>query len=173
MRTGAGFEIDLPVNRFRERNQYRSTVVNFERAIRTLSLILDQKRNQIERGLRTLRQLRENYRIQTMAVQLAEERVLSADLNIQAGRASVLDLVIAQDELVATRISLSAALVDYISARLRLLLDIGIHDTDQERYWLNTNPTPLPDLFVATEPTPTEITAEDVLTPDMLFEETP
>ena len=173
VRTGAGFEIDLPVNRFRERNQYRSTVVNFERAIRTLSLILDQKRNQIERGLRTLRQLRENYRIQTMAVQLAEERVLSADLNIQAGRASVLDLVIAQDELVATRISLSAALVDYISARLRLLLDIGILDTDQERYWLNTNPTPLPDLFVATEPTPTEITAEDVLTPDMLFEETP
>jgi outer membrane protein TolC len=169
VRAGAGFEIDLPINRFRERNQYRATLVNFERSVRTLGLVLDQKRNFIERGLRTLTQLRENYRIQTLAVALAEERVTSADLNIQAGRAVVRDLVEAQNELLAAKNSLSAALVDYLSARLQLFLDIGILNTESERYWLEPNPT------TTTFSTKTEetVTTDDkaVTTPDALFEE--
>ena len=169
VRAGAGVEIDLPINRFNERNQYRGTLVNFERAIRTLSLILDQKRNSIERGLRTLTQVRENYRIQTLAVALAEERVTSADLNIQAGRAVVRDLVEAQNELLAARNSLSAALVDHLSSRLLLFLDIGILNSDTERYWLNPNPT------TTTFSTNTEQSANPdenaVTTPGALFEE--
>ena len=169
IRAGAGFEIDLPINRFRERNQYRAAVVNFERAIRTLGLTLDQKRNQIERGLRTLAQLRENYRIQTLAVTLAEERVTSADLNIQAGRAVVRDLVEAQNELLAAKNSRSAALVDYLSARLQLLLDIGILDTDIERYWLEPSPTTVP---LSNEPaSPAKAATVGVTTPETLFEE--
>ena len=169
VRAGAGVEIDLPVNRFRERNQYRATLVNFERAIRTLGLVLDQKRNSIERGLRTLAQLRENFRIQTLAVALAEERVTSADLNIQAGRAVVRDLVEAQNELLAAKNSLSAALVDYLSARLLLFLDIGILNTDTERYWLESNPT-----TTEFSPQTEEVVASDddaVTTPAALFEE--
>ena len=170
VRAGAGVEIDLPINRYRERNQYRATVVNFERAIRNLSLSLDQKRNQIERGLRTLRQLLENYRIETIAVELAVERVESANLNIQAGRAVVFDLVQAQDALIAAKNNLSSALVSYLSARLQLLLDIGILDTDIDQYWLEASPTTvsIPESAQEAE----EGSDTEVITPDTLFKVT-
>ena len=100
---------------------------------------------------------------------LAEERVKSADMNIKAGRAVVRDLVEAQNELLAAKNSLSAALVDYLSARLQLFLDIGILNTESERYWLEPNPT------TTTFSTKTEetVTTDDkaVTTPDALFEE--
>ena len=157
-------------DRYRERNQYRATVVNFERAIRNLSLSLDQKRNQIERGLRTLRQLLENYRIETIAVELAVERVESANLNIQAGRAVVFDLVQAQDALIAAKNNLSSALVSYLSARLQLLLDIGILDTDLDQYWLEASPTTvsIPESAQEAE----EGSDTEVITPDTLFKVT-
>ena len=170
VRAGAGVEIDLPINRYRERNQYRATVVSFERAVRTLSLALDQKRNQIERGLRTLNQLRENYRIETLSVALAEERVTSTDLNIEAGRAVVFDLVQAQDALIAAKNNLSAALVSYLSARLQLLLDIGILDTDIEAYWLKSSPTLIP--IPSNGPESDESEELEVITPDILFKVT-
>lgn len=168
LRAGVGFEIDLPINRYRERNQYRAVVVSFERALRTLSLALDQKRNQIERGLRTLDQLRENYRIETMSVALAEERVASAELNIQAGRAVVFDLVQAQDALIVAKNNLSAALVSYLSARLQLLLDIGILDTDIEAYWLKPSPTTIPIPTIQKQSI--EGQEAEVITPQTLFE---
>ncbi len=170
VRAGAGVEIDLPINRYRERNQFRATVVNFERAIRTLSLVLDQKRNQIERGLRTLDQLRENYRIETLSVALAEERVTSAELNIAAGRAVVFDLVQAQDALIVAKNNLSSALVSYLSARLQLLLDIGILDTDIEEYWLQASPTTISIPTLARETDASE--GPKVITPETLFETT-
>jgi hypothetical protein len=40
IRAGMGVELDLPINRFRERNQYRSTIISFEAALRRLSLAL-------------------------------------------------------------------------------------------------------------------------------------
>ncbi len=168
VRAGAGIEIDLPVNRYRERNQYRATVVNFERAIRALGLALDEKRNEINRGLRTLRQLRENYEIETTSVRLAEERVESAELTIRAGRAEPFDLVLAQDDLIAAKNNLSTALVSYLSARLQLLLDIGILDTDIEEYWLKASPT-----TVAIPNTSGEQSENtEVISPDQLFKVT-
>ncbi len=168
LRTGAGLEIDWPLHRLHERNQYRATLINFEAAIRTLSLNLDQKRNAIERGVRNLAQLRGNYRIQGLAVQLAEERVANADLNIQANRATVRDLVEAQDNLLAAKNSLSAALVDYLSARLFLLLDIGILNTGIERYWLKPEASTLPPA-PASEPRP-EAPDDGLVSPETLFQ---
>ncbi len=170
VRAGAGIEIDLPINRYRERNQYRATVVNFERAIRTLGLALDEKRNQIKLGIRNLNQLQENYKIETTSVRLAEQRVESANLTIQAGRAAPFDLVLAQDDLIAAKNNLSTALVSYLSARLQLLLDIGILDTDIEEYWLKASPTLIPI------PSESEVEGEsentEVISPDQLFKVT-
>ena len=138
IRVGLGLELDLPINRFRERNQYRSTIISFEASLRRLSLVLDNKRNAILLGLRSLRQYEQNYTIQKLAVELAAERVTGNDLNYQAGRATVRDIVEAQDDLVAARNGLTKLMVDYLAARMSLLLEIGILRTEQEEFWIET-----------------------------------
>ncbi|MBT4275979.1 MAG: TolC family protein [Verrucomicrobia bacterium] len=137
IRAGMGVELDLPINRFRERNQYRSTIISFEAALRRLSLALDNKRNQIRLGLRNLKQFEQNYQIQKLAVQLADERVTGADLNYQAGRATLRDIQDAQDDLVAARNSLITLVVDYLEARMSLLLDIGVLRTKGNAFWID------------------------------------
>ena len=137
IRAGMGVEFDLPINRFRERNQYRSTIISFEAALRRLSLALDNKRNQIRLGLRNLKQFEQNYQIQKLAVQLADERVKGADLNYQAGRATIRDIQDAQDDLVAARNSLITLVVDYLESRMSLLLDIGILRTNRNAFWID------------------------------------
>jgi outer membrane protein TolC len=137
IRAGMGVELDLPINRFRERNQYRSTIISFESALRRLSLALDNKRNQIRLGLRDLRRIEQSYPIQKMSVQLADERVKGADLNYQAGRATIRDIQDAQDDLVEARNSLITLVVDYLEARMFLLLDIGILRTKHDAFWIN------------------------------------
>lgn len=137
IRAGMGVELDLPINRFRERNQYRSTIISFESALRRLSLALDNKRNQIRLGLRNLKRIEQNYQIQKLAVELAAERVTGADLSYQAGRATIRDIQDAQDDLVAARNSLITLMVDYLEARMSLLLDIGILRTSNDTFWNN------------------------------------
>lgn len=136
IRAGVGFQLNLPLDRLRERNSYRATLINFESELRNLTLALDQLRDRIDRGLRTLEQRRQNYQIQQSALQLANERVESASEQIQAGRAEVRDLVEAQDAQIAAENAVTAALVDYQEERLRLLLDMGVLETSGNQFWL-------------------------------------
>jgi outer membrane protein TolC len=136
IRAGAGFELDLPFDRLAERNEYRATLVDFESELRTLTLTLDNLKDSIERGLRTLEQRRQNYQIQKNALELANRRVASSTMLQQAGRAEVRDLVEAQDAQIAAQNAVTSALVAYQEARLQLMLDIGALDTQPPKFWL-------------------------------------
>lgn len=136
LRAGVGVELNLPIDRLRERNNYRATLISFESQLRNLALTLDSLKDSIERGLRTLEQRRQTYEIQQGALQVANRRVLSATQLIEAGRAEVRDLVEAQDAQVAAQNAVTQAIVSYQDAMLRLLLDIGILETESPRFWL-------------------------------------
>ena len=136
VRAGVGVELNLPIDRLRERNNYRATLISFESELRSLALTLDQLKDSIERGLRTLEQRRQTYLIQQGALQVADRRVLAANQLIEAGRAEVRDLVEAQDAQVAAQNAVTQALVSYQDAMLTLLLDIGILETESPRFWL-------------------------------------
>ncbi len=138
LRVGAGIQLNLPLDRLRQRNNYRSTLVNFERAIRTLSLRLDEKKNQIETGLRNVEVSRRAYEILKSSVEINERRVEGQKLSQQAGRGTVLDLNNAQNALVRAQNSLTSAMVNNLQAKLDLLLNIGVLDTDIEAFWKNT-----------------------------------
>jgi outer membrane protein TolC len=134
----SGVELRLPLDRLRERNAYRTQLINFERAIRNLSLALDSMRNDVRTGLRSLEQTRQNYDIQKLANELANRRVESVKMSLEAGRTGVQirDLLDAQSALLTARNSVTQVLIDYHLARLNLLVDIGRLDTDSERFWL-------------------------------------
>lgn len=136
VRAGVGLQLDLPFSRLPERNNYRATIVSFEAQLRDFTLTLDTLRDSIERGLRTLEQRRQNYQIQKNALELANRRVASTELLMQAGRAEVRDLVEAQDAQINAQNAVTAAVVDHQEARLQLMLAIGALQTEQEKFWL-------------------------------------
>lgn len=183
VRANVGIQLNLPLDRLQERNQYRSTVIQFEAAIRRLGLTFDQLRNLIDQELRQLEQLRQSYQIQSNAVALAENRVEGNRLRLQAGTVIFRDLNESQDALIDAQNAVTGVLVDYLEVRLGLLADLGILSTEGEAFWLNdkalkvnldkwrsakpvpaeTAPTPTPEVEVSADedaiPTPEQIFA--------------
>ena len=135
----AGLELNLPIDRLQERNSYRTALVSFESELRAFTLTLDTLKESIHKGLRTLEQQRQNYDIQKNALELANRRVTSATMLLEAGRAEVRDLVDAQDAQISAQNAVTTALVDYQQSRLQLLLDIGGLDTAPPQFWLKGN----------------------------------
>ncbi len=162
-----GLQLNLPLDRLVERNNYRATFVSFERQLRALSLALDEVRDNVRQGLRSLELARQSYDIQRVSVELANRRVESANLLIQAGRAQIRDLLEAQSAQLQALIAFTTALVDYHVARLGLLRDLGLLNTDEEAFWLK--PQSLPKRGESPAPAGPAIPVDEVITPDQLF----
>ncbi len=167
VRYNFGLQLDLPIDRLRERNSYRAALVNFEADIRNLALDLDSLKDRIERGVRTLEQRRQNYLIQQNALQLANRRVESSALLLEAGRGTVLDLVDAQNEQISAQNSVTSALVNYQATRLELLLTIGIVETESAKFWFRGQLEDTPELI--TTDTRVDFASEQPLDPDAIF----
>jgi outer membrane protein TolC len=132
----AGVTLDLPLDRLPERNAYRRELVSFESQLRSLSLTLDSYREQIDRGLRTLERARLNYLNAREELSVSERRVENETMSLEAGRRTILNLREAQDSLIQAQNRLVIAFTDYLGTRLSLLLDIGVIDTEPEKFWL-------------------------------------
>ena len=126
---------DLPWNRTSQRNAYRRSLVDLERAERDLQQAEDQVKLDIRNDLRNLLTARESIKIQLVAVSVARRRVNSVELFLQAGRAEIRDLLDAQESLVSAQDSLTANLVDYRVATLALQRDMGLLETDEKGLW--------------------------------------
>lgn len=167
-----GLEVNLPLDRLKERNSFRSSLISFEQQLRTLALALDNVRNDLRVGLRTLEQKRKDYDIQMAAVNLAKRRVESATLLLQAGRAQMRDLLDAQSSLLTALNNFNAVLVDYHVARWGLLSNLGVIRTDIEAFWAAEQPIPQPAGAAAPAgeaKAATPAAKEDLIPPDKLF----
>ena len=170
VRRSVGVQLDLPLDRLNERNDYRASLIAFESELRSLSLTLDQLRSIIDEGIRELERLQQNYEIQTNAVLLAEKQVNGAQLSIESGNAIYRDLEEAQDDLIAAQNAQTAALVDYLESRLNLLVDLGILNTDTNQFWLtDASRINIPAGIGSTSTTSTISDDGEVMTPDELF----
>jgi len=123
---GLGLVLDLPLSRTPERNTYRRSLISWQAAARGAAELEDQIAGELRGLLREVTSRRESQRIQENAVHLAQKRVESAGLNLQAGRASTRDLLEAQEALVSSQNAQTRALIDYTLARLDLVLDMGL-----------------------------------------------
>jgi outer membrane protein TolC len=132
----AGLSLDLPVDRLRERNTYRSTLISFESQLRSLSLTFDTYRNLIHRGLRTVEQARLNILNGVESLHVAERRVDNNAMLLEAGRATIRDLREAQDSLIQSQNQLATLYTAYLIARLNLALNVGLIDTRPTKFWL-------------------------------------
>ncbi len=136
VRYTAGVRLNLPIDRLRERNTYRATLISFESQIRALGLVLDTYKNRIDRGLRTIEQARLNYLNGVESLNVAKRRVENYRLQLEAGRATPRDLREAQDSLIEAENNLSVLYAAYLEARLGLMVNLGIIKIEPRKFWL-------------------------------------
>jgi len=125
-RWSVGLGYEAPWERTAARNQYRESLMALDRAQREYEEAEDRVKAEIRNGLRTLAEVREAVRIQTLSLDVARSRVASVQLYLQAGRAEMRDLLEAQDALVAAQDALVSALVNRRLAELQLQRDTGL-----------------------------------------------
>jgi len=165
----AGVRLNLPVDRLPERNAYRATLVSFESQLRSLSLTLDNFRDRIDRGLRTVEQARLNHLSATESLKVAQRRVENNTMLMEAGRATVRDVREAQDGLIQAENNLATIYAQYLTARLSLLLNVGLIDTRPDKFWLLD---PLQEQLTPAQrgPSPLQMPDDRVLPPEDFLE---
>jgi len=128
---GVDLTLDLPIQRVAERNAFRAAEIQLERERRNATEFADGIRADLRDALRELTARREDYEIQVNSVLLAERRIESARLNLEAGRALTRDLLEAQEDLVDAQNARTNSLIDYTLASLALYLDVGFLRLDE------------------------------------------
>jgi outer membrane protein TolC len=169
IRYTASLTLDLPVDRLRERNTYRSTLVSFESQLRSLASTLDNYKDRIDRGLRSLEEARLNYLNAVASLKVAERRVENNSLRLEAGRSTIRDVREAQDALISAQNTMARSYTAYLGVRLDLLVDIGVIDIAPERFWLMD---PLLDQLSPEQRMPSSLRMPDdqVLSPERFIE---
>jgi len=119
-------EWSLPFERLPQRNSYRRALVSRDEAQRSRLESEDQIRSSLRSDLRTAANRRDSYTIQAKAVELAQQRIESTRLKLDAGRADTRDLLEAQESLLEAQNALTSALIDYTLERLNLFLDMEL-----------------------------------------------
>lgn len=145
LRTDRGFYslllgIDLPIERTAERNSYRNSLIAYEQTVRSLQEIEDSVKLDVRSVLRDLLEARETIRIQAEAVRVAQRRVDSTDLFLQAGRAEIRDLLEAQNALNSAQNALTSAVVNYRIGELELQRDLGVLEVSSDGLWVEFDP---------------------------------
>ena len=163
-----GLKLNLPFNRVSERNAYRSSLIAFERQLRTLSAELDELLDGLRSDLRNLSRQRQNYFTQLEAGKNAEENLEATRQRLRLGFPGVRtrDVITAQDALLQSQLSLLGAGLEYHKTRLELLKDMGILNITHDDFWLKNIGVPeLQQPQAGQPPQP----LEDVLPPEQIL----
>ncbi len=138
--------VDLPIERTRERNEYRNSLIDLERATRSVQSLEDQIKLSIRNELRGLLEARETLKIQAQSVVVAEKRVRSSTIFLEAGRTEIRNLLEAQDSLLSAQNGLTRAVVDYRIAELELQRDLGLLEVNEQGLWREFSPEVIADV---------------------------
>lgn len=132
--------LDPPLNRTAERNNFRNSQIELDRAVRAAQAAEDRVKQQVRGNLRALLQARESLRIQSEAVRIAQRRVESSNLFLEAGRAAVRDVLEAQDALLSARNAFTEAMVDYRLTEIELQRNMGLLRVDARGQLIEMDP---------------------------------
>lgn len=122
--------LNLPLDRVSERNDYRKSYIALDQAVRAYQSLEDNIKLAVRQDLRNMAQAREELKIQTKAVLVAETGYKSASMFFEAGRSELRDLLDAQASLLSARNSLTSAVINYRLAELQFQRDAGILKID-------------------------------------------
>ncbi len=126
-----GLDYAFPFERLPQRNNWREAIIRREAAARTTELAEDRIRASLRDDLRQTTTQLEGLRIQQISVQLADRRIESTRLQLDAGLADTRQLLEAQESLLSAQNAATRALIDYTLARMGLYLDMELLRVDE------------------------------------------
>lgn len=127
-------ELDLALDRKAERNTFRRRLIEAKATRRDFEKLRNEVVHEVRNRWRDYLRAHRTYQIQRHSVELAQNRVDSTNMLLQAGRANTRDMLEAREALLSAQNSLVQAVVDYKVARLELARDMDIltvHKTGQ------------------------------------------
>jgi len=130
----------LNLDRKAERNAYRESLISLTQRRRAYMEDRDQVIFDVRQTYRDLREAAAQYEIRQMSLKLAEQRVESTAMLLQAGRAITRDLLEAQRSLLQAQNSRTSALVRYTIANLEFYRDLGILEVRPDGLWNEVTP---------------------------------
>jgi len=152
-----GVNWDLPLVRRLERNNYRVSLINYQRQRRSLMSTEDSILNNLRNELRQLRVLAETYQIQVELIALAYAQVENAlDTFAQppapgattgdAAQAAALtnQVLQAQNGLNNAQSRLYSTWINYLTNRMQLYRDLELMPLDIRGVWLDEDAVPKP-----------------------------
>lgn len=132
---GARIEFDLPLDKLPDRNTYKKALINLNRAQRNFENKRDTVILEVYQQYRNLQEYYQSYLIQKNSLALAERRIESTDLLLQAGRATTRDLLDAQESYLSAKNDLASSVVNYIVSYLRFLYSTESLEVDDNGVW--------------------------------------
>ena len=149
---------ELPLVRRAERNNYRASLIGYQRQRRTLMAFEDNIVNDVRNDIREARTLAALYRIQQRVVELGYSQVdnaretqfqpLAANVTQDAAASAALtqQLLQAQSNLLNAQNQLYTLWVSYITSRMSLYLDLELLQLDDRGVWIDEQITGTSDL---------------------------
>ena len=135
--TSLGLTFDAPLNRFTERNTFRASLINYQRAYRDLLQLEDTIKFSVRNDLRNLALDREQYLIAVASAALAYERVVSTSLEFRLGTGGVTarDFLEAQTAYIDALSNVASRHIEYIVDRTQLFLDLELLTVEEDGFW--------------------------------------
>ena len=122
----AGLQLDLPLDRLAERNAYRASLVNLQRAVRAVESLGERVKADVRSAIRGIRLARETLLIQQKNIETARQRLEFANELLIIGRSDdSRDVVEAQNALLSAQDSFEQARANLQIQILQFLRDTG------------------------------------------------
>ena len=137
---GGVLDLDLPLERTAERNNYRTSWIELEKNVRSAQRLEDDIKFDVRDGLRVLLEARETVGIQARAVEVARRRVRGTELFLEQGRAEIRDVLEARESLISAENALTGAIVRYRVAELEFQRDLGVLEVGSDGLWQEFHP---------------------------------
>ncbi len=130
-----GFDVDLPLDRKTQRNDYREALITLERQQRQYEEDMDIIKLAVRGAYRRLKETADRYKIEKNSLKLAQERVEMNKVLLDAGRVTTRILLDSQDDLLEAQNNVTRALIDHLDAKLSFYRDVGIMHVRPDGMW--------------------------------------
>jgi len=128
----AGIDLEIPLDRVAERNQYRASLIQLERVERTYTQLRDQVAADAREAIRLIRSAQISLEIQRKGIELAKFRLDNAYELLRLGRKDNREVVDAQNALLRAQDAFEDARATLQIQVLRFLRDTGTLRVDPD-----------------------------------------
>lgn len=128
----AGIDLELPIDRVAERNQYRAALIRLERVQRSYDQLRDRVAADARQAMRLIRSAQVSLEIQRKGIELAKFRLDNAYELLRLGRKDNREVVDAQNALLRAQDAFEDARTSLQVQVLRFLRDTGTLRVDPE-----------------------------------------